>query len=46
VVISSFAALLALAIPAFAIGLMGFIPIIIGIKRLTKFHGSLKQFTL
>ena len=40
VVISSFAALLALAIPAFAIGLMGFIPIIIGIKRLTKFRGK------
>jgi cadmium resistance protein CadD (predicted permease) len=34
VVISSFANLLALAIPPFAIGLMGFIPIIIGIKIL------------
>lgn len=38
VVISSSAALLALAIPAFVIGLMGFIPIIIGIKRLTNFR--------
>jgi cadmium resistance protein CadD (predicted permease) len=40
VVISSSAALLALAIPAFVIGLMGFIPIIIGIKRLTNFRGK------
>lgn len=40
VVISSSAALLALAIPAFVIGLMGFIPIIIGIKRLTNFPGK------
>lgn len=40
VVISSFAALLALAIPAFVIGLMGFIPIIIGIKRLIKILGK------
>jgi len=34
VVISSLASLLVLAIPIFAIGLMGLIPIIIGIKRL------------
>lgn len=40
VVISSSAALLALAIPAFVIGLMGFIPIIIGIKRLTNLRGK------
>jgi cadmium resistance protein CadD (predicted permease) len=40
VVISSSAALVALAIPAFVIGLMGFIPIIIGIKRLTNFRGK------
>jgi cadmium resistance protein CadD (predicted permease) len=40
VVISSFAALLALAIPAFVIGFMGFIPIIIGIKRLIKIRGK------
>jgi cadmium resistance protein CadD (predicted permease) len=38
VLISSLAALLALAIPPFAIGLMGLIPIIIGIKRLLKFR--------
>ena len=40
VVISSSAALLALAIPAFVIGLMGSIPIIIGIKRLTNLRGK------
>lgn len=40
VVISSSAALLALAIPAFVVGLMGFIPIIIGIKRLTNLRGK------
>jgi cadmium resistance protein CadD (predicted permease) len=38
VLISSLASLLALAIPPFAIGLMGLIPIIIGIKRLPKFR--------
>jgi cadmium resistance protein CadD (predicted permease) len=38
VLISSLAALLALAIPPFGIGLMGLIPIIIGIKRLLKFR--------
>ena len=34
VIISSFAALLALAVPPFVIGFMGIIPIVIGIKRL------------
>ena len=38
VLISSLAALLALSIPPFAIGLMGLIPIIIGIKRLLEFR--------
>lgn len=38
VLISSLATLLALAIPQFAIGLMGLIPIIIGIKRLLEFR--------
>jgi cadmium resistance protein CadD (predicted permease) len=36
VLISSFAAFLALAVPLFVIGLMGFIPIILGIKRLLE----------
>jgi len=40
VAISSFAALLVLAIPPFAIGLMGFIPIAIGIKRLLDLRGT------
>jgi cadmium resistance protein CadD (predicted permease) len=38
VLISSLASLLALAVPPFVIGLMGLIPIIIGIKRLLKFR--------
>jgi len=36
VLISSFAAFLALAVPLFVIGLMGFIPIILGIKSLLE----------
>jgi cadmium resistance protein CadD (predicted permease) len=42
VVISSFAAFLVLAIPLFAIGLMGLIPIIIGIKRLSELRETPK----
>jgi cadmium resistance protein CadD (predicted permease) len=38
VLISSLASLLALAIPVFAIGLMGLIPIIIGIKKLSDLN--------
>jgi len=36
VIISSLAAFLTLAVPLFVIGLMGFIPIILGIKRLLE----------
>ncbi len=36
VIISSFAALLTLAVPPFALGLMGIIPIVIGLKKLLE----------
>jgi cadmium resistance protein CadD (predicted permease) len=43
VAISSTAALIALAIPEFAIGLMGIIPIIMGIKRLLELREMPKR---
>lgn len=42
VVISLFAAFLVLAIPLFAIGLMGLVPIVIGIKRLLELRETTK----
>jgi cadmium resistance protein CadD (predicted permease) len=36
VIISSFAALITLAVPTFVLGFMGIIPVVIGIKRLLK----------
>jgi cadmium resistance protein CadD (predicted permease) len=43
VLISSFAAFLALAVPLFVIGLMGFIPIILGVKRLLELREMPKE---
>ena len=40
VIISSFAALLALAVPSFILGFMGIVPIVIGIKRLLESRES------
>ena len=40
VVISSLAALLALAVPSFILGFMGIIPIVIGVKRLLEYRES------
>ena len=46
VAISSFAAFLVLAIPPFVIGLIGFIPIILGIKRLRISRNARKGTTV
>ncbi len=43
VVISSFAALLALAVPPFILGFMGIVPIVIGIKRLLESRESVES---
>jgi cadmium resistance protein CadD (predicted permease) len=42
VLVSSLASLLVLAIPAFAIGLMGLIPIVIGIKKIIDFKEGIE----
>ena len=43
VTISSFAALLALAVPALILGFMGLVPIVIGIKRLLESRESVES---